>query len=218
MRIIAHRGFWRQPNEQNSLRAFLRAINHGFGIELDIWQRKNELVVSHDVPKGRWPKLRDIFATLAMSENLKKIPVAINIKSDGLEKAISSLLHSFDLKENSFVFDMSVPSLFVFSKLRKRVYFATRHSDIEKKPIFYKEAKWVWMDELVKSWITPQAIASHIDRAKAVCIVSPELHSRPFMAKWKQYLSLPKDVLNKLYLCTDFPERANNFFNREANS
>jgi glycerophosphoryl diester phosphodiesterase len=52
-RILAHRGYWLEPGEKNSLSAFRRAFEGGFGIETDIRDLDGELVVSHDPPTRR---------------------------------------------------------------------------------------------------------------------------------------------------------------------
>jgi hypothetical protein len=36
IKIIAHRGFWYKPEEKNTLAAFERALQNGFGIETDL--------------------------------------------------------------------------------------------------------------------------------------------------------------------------------------
>lgn len=52
--VVAHRGLHDNKTlPENSLGAFENAINHGFGIEFDVWRTKDgELVVHHD------PKLK----------------------------------------------------------------------------------------------------------------------------------------------------------------
>ena len=50
MKIISHRGLWRTVNEQNSLTAFSKSFSHGFGIELDVRDFNNEILISHDMP------------------------------------------------------------------------------------------------------------------------------------------------------------------------
>ncbi|MBT0757026.1 hypothetical protein KJQ83_07365 [Campylobacter upsaliensis] len=36
MQILAHRGFWREKKEQNSLASLAKAFEMGFGIETDL--------------------------------------------------------------------------------------------------------------------------------------------------------------------------------------
>lgn len=213
MIIIAHRGFWADTIEQNTIDAFNRALDFGFGIELDVRDFNKKIIISHNIPDRNAKSFKDIFKTLHRHPNFNKVIYAINIKSDGIEEKIKDLILDFDLKENSFVFDMSMPSMYIFYKQYKQINFATRQSEVEKSPIFYNNAKWLWMDELEKHWISNNIIMSHIVNKKRVCLVSPELHERKHLEVWKQYLQLPKNILKKVYICTDIPRVADNFFN-----
>lgn len=215
MTIIAHRGFWLKLKEQNTILAFTRALDKGYGIELDVRDFNGKIVISHNPPEK---KCKDFYSTLSIlssHKNFKKIIYAINVKSDGIENELVSIINNYGILKNSFVFDMSIPSEFIFYKnYRKKINFAARHSDLEPEPTLYKYANWVWIDELAKSWINNTAIVRHINNNKQVCLVSPELHNRNHIKKWKKYLSLSESILKKIYLCTDFPDAADNFFNR----
>ena len=50
MRIISHRGYWKQEIEKNSDIAFHRSFRLNIGTETDFRDYKGELVISHDVP------------------------------------------------------------------------------------------------------------------------------------------------------------------------
>ena len=52
MEIICHRGYWNTKNEQNSLKAFERALCRGFGVEFDVRNYGKKLVVSHDIDEN----------------------------------------------------------------------------------------------------------------------------------------------------------------------
>ncbi|EOV3213089.1 hypothetical protein ACOBC6_001801, partial [Campylobacter jejuni] len=58
-------------------------------------------------------------------------------------------------------------------------------------------------------------IKKHIDNAKSVCIVSPELHKRDYKKEWQEYKQIEKElqVQDKLMICTDYPDEARRFFN-----
>jgi glycerophosphoryl diester phosphodiesterase len=62
MRIIAHRGFWKMKSEQNTMAAFQRAIENGFGIETDFRYHAGNLVISHDLPRDKVLTADDLFA------------------------------------------------------------------------------------------------------------------------------------------------------------
>ncbi|EHZ0305119.1 hypothetical protein K4888_001154 [Campylobacter upsaliensis] len=49
MQILAHRGFWREKKEQNSLASLAKAFEMGFGIETDLRDGGGNLLLSHDI-------------------------------------------------------------------------------------------------------------------------------------------------------------------------
>lgn len=214
MFILAHRGFWLKEQEQNSKIAFIRALDYGFGVELDVRDCCKEIVISHNIPDKRSCRFVEVLHALSKRQNFRNVTYAVNIKSDGIEKQIVDILSFFGIKKNSFVFDMSIPSTYIFWKeYYKKAQFACRLSDIENLPVFYDCAKWLWLDELDRYWISNNVIIKHVKNGKSVCMVSPELHGRQYRSKWKQYRQLPQEIAGKIYICTDFPAVANDFFN-----
>ncbi|MDT9338048.1 hypothetical protein VV11_000665 [Trichodesmium erythraeum 21-75] len=83
MKFLSHRGFWKTKKEQNTLVAFKKSFMDGFGCELDIRDCEGQLVISHDLPTKPYLLLETVF------QNYKNIncdvPIAINIKADGLQ-------------------------------------------------------------------------------------------------------------------------------------
>ena len=63
-----------------------------------------------------------------------------------------------------------------------------------------------------ESWITPEAIAAHLQAGKQVCLVSPELHKRPHLDFWVRLKAHPIYRDDRLILCSDLPEDAVAFF------
>lgn len=193
MQIIAHRGFWRDKNEQNSLIAFKRAFENGFGVEMDLRGFENELFISHDIANHNSLKAEDFFKLLAkflkpnLSENhieSSNLPLAINIKSDGLQDLLKKNLHKFRL-ENYFCFDISTADILGFVRLN--LPFFTRQSEFEKECVFYEKASGVWLDEFQIRWIDESVILRHLEQGKQITIVSPELHRRDFEREWSEY-------------------------------
>ncbi len=218
LHIIAHRGYWFKLQEQNSLCAFRRALDRGFGVELDIRDREQSLVISHDLPTRNSKRLESVLGALSKHKNFKKAVFAFNIKSDGIEKGIVQLVRRFGIRKNSFVFDMSVPSMYVFCAYHGRhIHIATRLSDLERVPVLYERAAWVWFDELAREWIHNKDILRQCSKKKKVCIVSPDLHHREYLRKWKHLRMLPERARKNLYLCTDVPYAADAFFNGGTN-
>ena len=53
MKIIAHRGFWIKDSEKNTVKAFERALENGFGIETDLRDYNQKIVASLNNSKKR---------------------------------------------------------------------------------------------------------------------------------------------------------------------
>ncbi|MCJ2087477.1 hypothetical protein MKK88_16025 [Methylobacterium sp. E-005] len=196
MRIISHRGWWHQPVEKNSALAFQRSVAASFGTETDVRDQVGRLVVSHDPPHGDalpWEDLLDLFSGTGL-------PLAVNVKSDGLAPLLARAFEGRDIPW--FAFDMSVPEMIRYA--RAGLPFYTRHSDVEAEPILYDAATGVWLDGFHGDWFEKSVIESHLAAGKAVCVVSPELHGRDPQKVWGWLLAMPGDIT----LCTDFPDRA----------
>ncbi|MCG6306599.1 hypothetical protein K6U21_20885, partial [Vibrio vulnificus] len=86
--IIAHRGVWTIPLEQNTEEAFKSAFINGFGIETDLRDFNQNIVISHDMPKEGCMTFSD-FISMASSNN--NVTLALNIKSDGLQSTLGKL-------------------------------------------------------------------------------------------------------------------------------
>ena len=138
------------------------------------------------------------------------LPLALNIKSDGLQLKLLELLNKYNIC-NYFVFDMSVPD--GLNYLKKEMNVFTRQSEYELHPAFYEKAQGVWLDEFRNHWIREEILTQHINNNKSVCIVSPDLHKRTHMNEWRNYKEYDKTMnFKNLMICTDYPETAKTFF------
>ncbi len=206
--IISHRGYWKNEGEKNTLIAFNRSFELGFGTETDIRDYNGELVISHDIAGANAVKLERFFGVYKSFD--KKMPLALNIKADGLQVKLKEALEKFGI-DNYFVFDMSIPETLSYIKRGFKVF--TRQSEYEVKPALYDAAAGVWLDEFHGHWITESVLAEHSRNRKRICVVSPDLHKRDHQAEWNEYRELrrrPGDI--NMTLCTDFPEKAKEFF------
>ena len=57
MEILSHRGYWKTVTEKNTIIAFKRSFNLGFGTETDIRDLNGNLVISHDMPSTEMKNL-----------------------------------------------------------------------------------------------------------------------------------------------------------------
>ncbi|MBN2719115.1 MAG: hypothetical protein JXX14_24920 [Deltaproteobacteria bacterium] len=214
LKIIAHRGLWAHPCNKNSEDALGRAFKNGFGVETDIRDLNGTLVISHDPPTGN-PFLFEAFLQLYIcncketSYTPNEMPLALNIKSDGLAQMVRDALKKHKI-HNYFVFDMSVPDLLIMQQ--EQLVTFTRLSEYEPVPSLYENAAGVWLDCFNKEWYDMQTIQTHLDAGKQVCIVSPELHKRQHMKLWKNIKESTLYLNTNLLLCTDLPLEAQNFF------
>lgn len=208
MIILSHRGYWKNASEKNSRVAFERSFSLDFGIETDIRDFNSELVISHDIADQHCMKLSELLDIREKYNNT--LPLALNIKADGLQYKLNLLLEEYNIK-NYFVFDMSMPETLQY--LKHNIVFFTRESEYEKFPILYYEASGVWLDEFKEHWINEQTIKEHLNNNKQICIVSPELHKIEHRDRWQYYKKMEKTLMVKnLMICTDFPEEAKEFF------
>lgn len=199
--IIAHRGFWKTKEEQNSQISFERAFDNGFGVETDLRDFTGEIVISHDIPNGKEIRFEEVLKIM----NGRNLPLALNIKADGLSDSILKLLNKYN-HTNYFTFDMSIPEMVVQNK--KGLRFFTGLSDIIKYPIMEQNAKGIWLDSFYEDWFTAKDVNNIINTDKEVCVVSPELHGRDYKLIWNRYKNI-----DGIMLCTDYPMEARGFFN-----
>ncbi len=206
MRILAHRGVWERKESQNSLASFRDAFQNGWGIETDIRDQDGRLVISHDMPTGSLPSIQDL---LELAGQYSGVPLALNIKADGLQGKLADALGQ-RAELDYYVFDMAVPDMLIYAKRQLRYY--TRQSEIEKMPVLYEDASGVWMDMFFSDWITQGDVETHLTNGKQVCLVSSELHKRDCQAFWETVRQWPFVSSPQLQLCTDFPARAKEYF------
>ncbi len=207
MEIISHRGLWISEEEKNTIIAFENSFKNGFGTETDFRDYRGELVISHDIANENCiPASRffEIYKSYTIQSTL-----ALNIKSDGLQKKLLELLKKYEV-ENYFVFDMSIPDTLGY--LKNVIPFYTRQSEYELIPSLYEESKGIWLDCFEKIWFTEELINNHISQAKTIACVSPDLHKRNPNDLWSFLKKNKFHESNKLILCTDLPLEAESYF------
>lgn len=209
MEVISHRGYWKSKNDKNSITAFRRSFELGFGTETDVRDYNGELVISHDVADSNSMNF-DSFLELYIKYNKPSMTLALNIKADGLHNIIFKQLRAFEI-ENYFVFDMSIPDTIGY--LKKGVPFFSRQSEYEKTPAFYDNCCGVWLDSFKGVWFNKELILAHLNNYKKVAIVSSELHKRSTEELWYFIKSNKLHVKESIILCTDVPEKARQYFN-----
>jgi len=207
MKIIAHRGFWRQPHEKNTPEAFHRALVAGYGIETDFRDLDGELVVSHDMPRRGAAPAEAFFAGL---RDHPEGVIAINVKADGLQALLAQATRGVP-RERLFVFDMSVPDTLRHFQGDLPVF--VRASEYEHpQATLLARAAGVWLDAFHAEWYGRETVDSYRRLGLKVCIVSPELHRRPHEALWARLKAWGLAADAAVHLCTDLPDLAEAYF------
>lgn len=205
IKIIAHRGYWKTELEKNTMTALKRAIDCGYGFETDLRDYRNELVISHNPPTGNEITVKSIFEMYSQKQS--DVPIALNIKADGLQEMLAKLLVKYKIN-NYFVFDMSVCDTLLY--ITQRFKIASRRSEYENDMPFYMNSTTVWVDFFMNDSLVRSEVKRILKDGKLACVVSPELHGRNYFDVWNQLKYIDN---SNLYLCTDYPEKADKFFN-----
>lgn len=206
MIVLSHRGYWLKPEERNQKVAFERSFKLGFGTETDLRDANGKIVISHDVPDG---ELQDFlsFLNLYQSHAQGNLPLALNIKADGLAGMVKSTLAAFPMLD-AFVFDMAVPDMRAYFDCGIPVF--TRMSEVERQPSWLEQSAGIWLDSFGPTWFGGELVGDLLATGKRVCVVSSELHHRDSQALWD--MLEPHSSAGNLLLCTDRPEQAREFF------
>lgn len=199
MIVLSHRGYWKTTEEKNTEAAFRRSFELGFGTETDFRDLAGRIVIAHDPPTGGEMAAADCFAMMAD----RSLPMALNVKSDGLAVPLGALARQAELTD-WFVFDMSVPDTVMQLRAGNPVF--ARLSEYEADGPLVSRCPGVWLDGFEGIWFDRHLIESLLNRGQRVCIVSPELHKRDHLALWSSLVPLRGSP--GLMLCTDLPEEA----------
>lgn len=211
--ILSHRGYWTLEKEKNTILAVERAIENGYGLEIDVRDYCGELIISHDVPKSN-----EVFSFDKFLNILKKYSnnsrIALNIKSDGLQGLLTSALPALkQLNSQFYVFDMSFPETFRFYNANISLY--TRVSEYENNTQILKMGHGVWVDNFSGDFNQIEVSLKFIKQKKRVAFVSPELHGRDHIPVWSMLKERGLHKYENFEICTDYPADCKNFFGDE---
>lgn len=205
MNILSHRGYWKTPEERNTGAAFLRSFTEGFGTETDVRDICGKIVISHDMPRGDEHSFEEVLQLMAG----RNLPLAINIKADGLIRPLLELLNKYG-QTNYFTFDMSIPDMVV--QLATGACVFTGQSDLVPHPVLLEESAGIWLDSFRSEWFTPSLVDKIIASGKKVCIVSADLHQRDVREQWTKLRRCTSMKSTNLLLCTNIPNKAREYF------
>lgn len=192
-RIYCHRGQWSVKTEQNSFKALRDASDNGFGLETDVRDSHEKLVISHD---AFLPPLLNLSEIASLNS-----PIALNVKSDGLLRHGRELISKIIEAPRSFVFDGSIPEMLQYKRIGAN--HALRLSEYE------TELPWlsgfIWLDAFESDWWLRSDILQQLSEKQFVVVVSPELHSREYRGVWDAVTSEISKGNPNVGICTDKP-------------
>jgi hypothetical protein len=207
VKILSHRGYWKAASEKNTAVAFHRSFSLGFGTETDVRDCAGRLVISHDAPLGNEMTFETFLGIY--SEYDRTLPLALNIKSDGIAQRMASVLVERDIV-NWFTFDMSVPD--AITQLKAGIPAFLRRSEYEPESVLEEDSPGIWLDAFKSCWYTSADVEGYLQRGKTVCMVSPDLHKREPTGLWARLKGSAVVRHDKALLCTDLPEDAIAYF------
>lgn len=161
----------------------LKKIPTEYGVELDLRDRGERLILQHDPFKDGED----------FEEYLKHYHhglMILNIKSERIEHRVLELVHKYNVKEY-FLLDSSFPMIFLLSNEGEK-NIALRFSELEGLDTILSmkgKVKWVWVDCFTKLPIDNKNFQILKEAGFQLCLVSPELQKRESdLADYKDYL------------------------------
>lgn len=145
----------------------LKKLSINFGAEIDLRSNNKDIYLHHDpFKKG------ELFSNWI--KYFKHKLLVLNVKEEGLEQKIVSILEKNNIK-NFFFHDQT------FSSLLKNMYktkVSIRYSefeDLKKIDKLFDSIKWVWLDNFSEIKINRKFYSFLKKKKVKICIVSPEL-------------------------------------------
>ena len=154
-------------------RAELAQIPPEFGVEIDIRDDGDRLILQHDPFKEG----EDLDAYLS---EYRHGTLILNIKSERIEFRVLERLKHHNITHYFFL-DSSFPMMIALSRLNES-RMAIRLSEFEGMDTIRAmagKADWVWVDCFSQLPVTPEILTELKVLGYKTCVVSPELQGRP---------------------------------------
>ena len=173
----------------------LKQIPKEYGVELDLRDYKDKLVLQHDPFKEGED----------FDEYLKHYThgtMILNIKSERIEYRVLELIKKYKI-EKYFFLDSSFPMIHLLSKDDEK-NIALRFSEFEGIDTILNmkdKVKWVWVDCFTKLPITKENYQLLKENGFKFCLVSPELQGQnEKLEEYKKYLEAENIIFDAI--CT----------------
>jgi len=176
-------------------RAELAQVPHHFGVEIDVRDHGNRLILQHD-PFSDGEDLETYLSAYRHAH------IILNIKSERIEHRVLELIRRFKIT-NYFFLDSTFPMIHMLSNQGER-NIAVRFSEFEGlDTVLAMRGKidWVWVDCFTRLPITAESYGILKHAGFKLCLVSPELQGR--LQDIKLYRSiLTKNKIDFDAICT----------------
>lgn len=147
----------------------LNNIDKQFGVEIDLRDKNDKIILSHD------PFKDGEYFDRYLNYYKHKI-IILNIKSERIEKPIIDILNKNYINDYFFL-DSSFPMIYLLNKQYNNNNIALRYSEFESiNTNLDKYYKYIWIDCFTKFPLNKE-IYENI-KNKKICIVSPELQQQ----------------------------------------
>jgi hypothetical protein len=148
----------------------IHTIDNDNGIELDLRDYGNEIIVQHD-PYKTGENFKEYI------KNVNNRDMILNVKCERIETDILNILHDNQYTGSYFFLDCSFPMIFALSEKGEK-NIALRFSEYEGIDILRTmkgRVHWVWVDVFTKLPLTFDICNEIKDMGYNICLVSPEL-------------------------------------------
>jgi hypothetical protein len=153
-------------------RADLATVDPAHGVELDLRDRGERLIMVHD-------PFQDGEDFAPYLQDYRHGPMILNVKSERIEERVLEELEAAGTVREYFFLDCSFPMIRTLVKRGER-NIAVRFSEyepIEQALSLAGEVTWVWVDCFTKNPLTEESYGRLKEHFK-LCAVSPELQGR----------------------------------------
>jgi hypothetical protein len=165
----------------------LKKINKNEGVEIDIRDYNNKLILTHDPFCGdEGDELKEYL------KHYNHKFIILNIKSEGIEYKVKELLNKYQII-NYFFLDCSFPMIYKLIKMNENniAIRLSEYESIENVLKLKKLVKYVWLDCFTTDFIINKELEDELHKnGFKICIVSPELqgHDISNIKKYKKYI------------------------------
>lgn len=179
--------------------AELSTVSPMFGVEFDVRDYGNSLILSHDPHHTTIDS--DAFEDYVC--RLGDRPIIVNIKSERIEIQIVRILEQYDVQNYVFL-DSSLPMIYLLNKKYNCNKIAARYSELE--PVEYcyllqDLITWIWIDCLTRLPLTMSVFNNLKKLDKKLCLVSPDLHGRPHEIQTYREILLAESMIPDAICC-----------------